>query len=97
MLFFNRNKIGKPLKIADCEGKVLHIGDKILYHYYDDSCNYNNYYIGIILYNSAFKEYGVAISNSMWYGTNPYDIKSYGKFVSISMNKNDSMNITKLN
>lgn len=86
MLFFNRNRIGRSLKITDCKDEILCIGDKIIYRNY----------IGVVLYNPEFKECGIAIGSSMWYGTNPYDIKSYGKFIAIPKDNSDKKFIKKL-
>lgn len=81
-----RGKVGTELKIMDKNGNNLKIGDTIMYGEYK----------GVILYNPKYKEYGVAIENSMWYGTDKYDIKSYGKFVAIPMDNGARMEIEQI-
>lgn len=70
-----KGKIGTQLNIMDKNHELLSVGDTIRYREYQ----------GILLYNPAYKQYGIALDNSMWYGDNKYNIESYGKFIEIPM------------
>ena len=86
---YPKGKIGTPLSIMDKEGNVLKVGDTVKYFRQ----------IGVILYNpncGRNGKYGVAISDSMWYGDNPYDIAAYGKFIEIPMDNGDKIHLEKL-
>lgn len=61
----------------------LSVGDDIQY----------GIYRGVLLYNHHYKQYGIAIENSMLDSSNKYDIDSYGKFVPIPMDNGDMMKI----
>lgn len=78
-----KGKIGTQLCIIDKIGNSLSVGDEIKYGDYK----------GILLYNHHFDQYGIAISNSMWYGDDKYNINSYGNFVEIPMDNGARMEI----
>lgn len=78
-----KGKIGTLLSIMDKNGYFLSVGDSIRYGKYQ----------GILLYNPEYSQYGVAIDGSMWYGDDPYNIGSYGKFIDIPMDNGGRMNI----
>lgn len=82
----SKGKIGTALPIMDKNGNTLAVGDRIRYSEYE----------GILLYNPAWKRYGVAIDGSLWYGDDPYNIDSYGKFMDIPMDNGARMEIEKL-
>lgn len=81
-----RGKIGTLLNIIDKDDKFIYVGDTIKY----------GEYRGIILYNPAYRQYGVVLDYSMWYGTDKYNIDSYGKFISIPMDNGAKMEIEKI-
>lgn len=66
--------------------KFIYVGDTIKYDEYQ----------GVILYNPDYRQYGVALDYSMWYGTDKYNIDSYGKFISIPMDNGAKMEIEKI-
>lgn len=71
----HKNKIGLILGIQDCNNEPLLVGDKVKY----------NDYVGRILYNPYSKLYELMLDYSMWYGTDEFNPKSYGKSISIPM------------
>lgn len=82
----SKGKIGTPLKIRDKNNNYLTVGDNIKYGDYQ----------GVLLYNPSYNQYGIALTYSMWYGNNKYDIKSYGKFIEIPMDNGARMELEKL-
>lgn len=82
----SKGRIGTLLKIQDRNGEQLSVGDFIQW----------GEYRGVILYNPNFEAYGLAVETSMWYGTDKYDIESYGKFLSIPMDNGARIEIEKL-
>lgn len=82
----SKGKIGTQLNLFDKNNEVLYVGDKITY----------GNYCGILLYNYISEQYGIALDYSMWYGTDKYDIKSYGKFIAIPMDNGAKMQIEKI-
>ena len=80
----SKGKIGLVLNISDKNNNILKVGDTIEYQNYK----------GILLYNPESKSYGVAIDSSLWYGTDIYDINSYGKFIDIPMDNGGKMFLT---
>lgn len=87
MCGYKEGKIGAILNLLDKNDTILCVGDEVKY----------GDYRGIILYSNTHKDYGVAISDSMWYGDNKYDINSYGKFVSIPKDNGAKMLLEKIN
>ena len=81
-----KGKIGLQLNIMDKLGNLLSVGDEIKYGKYK----------GILLYNHYCDQYGVSLTDSMWYVDDKYDINSYGKFVEIPMDNGGRMEIAKL-
>lgn len=81
-----KGKIGTQLCIIDKLGNPLFVGNEVKYRDYK----------GVFLYNYHCDQYGVAISDSMWYGDDRYDINSYGKFIEIPMDNGARMEIEKL-
>lgn len=79
-------KIGTQLCIMDRCGNLLSIGDETKYGEYK----------GILLYNHHYDQYGVALTDSMWYGDDKYNIDSYGKFIEIPMDNGVKMELEKL-
>lgn len=61
----------------------LSVGDEIRYGEYK----------GILLYNYHYEQYGVALSYSMCYGDDKYNIDSYGTFIEIPMDNGARMEI----
>ena len=80
-------KIGKVLPILDMNGKYICVGDFVMYGEYK----------GIALFNPACDSYGIALDYSMWYGDNPYDINSYGKFIEIPMDNGAKLELEIIN
>ena len=78
-----QSRIGTILGIMDRNRNYLVVGDEVKYGEYQ----------GVFLYEPERKEYGVAISDSMWYGDDKFNIKSYGKFVDIPMDNGARMKI----
>lgn len=79
-----QGRIGTILGIQDINNRWLKVGDKVKI--------LSNNTDGRILWNDDQKEYHIYYSYSMWYGINEYDVKSYGKSVSIRLDngkKND--------
>ena len=64
----------------------LSIGDTVRYGEYQ----------GVLLYNHHYDKYGIALDYSMWYGDDKYNPKSYGHFISISLDNSDKMKIEKI-
>lgn len=88
-IFHNRDiKICKELNITDKNDRWLFVGDTIRY------CDQDGEYQGVLLYNPSYEEYGIFFG--MWHGEDKYDSKSYGKFVSISLDNSDKMKIEKI-
>lgn len=81
-----KGKIGTQLNIMDKFGNYLSVGDEINYGEYN----------GILLYNYSYKQYGVALDYSMWYGNDKYNIDSYGKFIEIPMDNGARMELEKI-
>lgn len=79
----SEGRIGTILGIMDQKRNFLVVGDEVRYGKYQ----------GIILYEPKRKGYGIALSDSMWYGDNKYDIDSYGKFIDIPMDNGAKMEI----
>lgn len=79
----SKDKIGTSLKIMDKYRNYLFVGDEIRYGEYK----------GILLYNHHYNQYGIALDYSMWYGSDKYNIDSYGKFISIPMDNGTRMEI----
>lgn len=79
-------KIGTILGLMDKYGNYLVVGDEV---------RYGKYY-GVLLYDPGCRGYGVAVSYSMWYGNDKYDIASYGKFVEIPMDNGARMEILRI-
>lgn len=82
----SKGRVGTLLKIHDKNNTQLHVGDRLRYR----GCE------GILLYNHEYNEYGVAISDSKWYGDDEYSINSYGKFFLLPMDDGARMEIEKL-
>ena len=82
----SKGAIGTQLCIMDRYGDLLSVGDEIRYGEYK----------GILLYNYHYDQYGIALTDSMWYGDNKYNIDSYGKFVEIPMDNGAKVEIEKL-
>lgn len=82
----SKGKIGLTLNISDKNNHILSIGDRIMFRNYS----------GILLYNHHCNKYGIALSNSMWYGEDEDSIDSYGKFIEIPMDNGARMEITKI-
>ncbi len=78
-----KGRIGTKLCIIDKLGNVLSVGDKIKYGKYK----------GVLLYNHYYDQYGIALTNSMWYGDDKYNIDSYGKFIEIPMDNGGRMEL----
>lgn len=70
-----KGKIGTVLKIKDKHNKYLTVGDTVKYGEYS----------GKLLYEPIRGGYGIALDYSMWYGDDPYNIDSYGKFIDVPM------------
>lgn len=68
-------------------GKHICVGDFVMYGEYK----------GIVLFNPARDSYGIALDYSMWYGDNPYDINSYGKFIEIPMDNGAKLELEIIN
>lgn len=79
-------RLGHPLGIFDRNNTELCFGDEVQYGRYQ----------GILLYNYAYKEYGLALNGSMWYGENKYSIDSYGKWVAVPMDNGAKMELVKV-
>lgn len=79
----NKGKIGTQLYILDKFGNSLSVGDEIKYGKYK----------GILLYNYHYDQYGIALSDSMWYGDDICNIDSYGKFIEIPMDNGARMEL----
>lgn len=82
----SKGRIGTSLKIHDRNNTQLCVGNRLRYRGYE----------GILLYNHEYNEYGVAVSDSKWYGDNEHSISSYGKFLAIPMDDGARMEIEKL-
>ena len=82
----SKGKIGTILGIQDKNGEYLVVGDFISY----------GDYTGFLLYNHHYDRYGVALSYSMWYGDDKFNIDSYGKFIEIPMDNGARMELEKL-
>jgi hypothetical protein len=80
-------KIGTILGLIDKDKNFLLVGDTIRYGNYE----------GVILYEPERKGYGVALTCSMWYGDDKYDINSYGKFIDLPMDNGARMEIELIN
>lgn len=81
-----KGKLGMQLCIIDKFGNSLSVGDDIKYGEYK----------GVLLYNHYYNQYGIALSDSMWYGDDRYNINSYGKFIEIPMDNGARMEISKI-
>lgn len=81
----SKGRIGLPLKIKDCNGEVLAVGDFVKYGDFG----------GVLLYNHHLDQYGVAVDTSLTYGHDEYSIDSYAKFVPIPMDNGARMEIIK--
>lgn len=81
-----KGKIGTPLSLIDKNRQQLFVGDELQYGQYH----------GILLYNPASEQYGIALDYSKWYSDNKYDIKAYGKFIAIPMDNGARMEIEKI-
>lgn len=79
----SEEKIGTILGLIDKDKNFLLVGDTIRYGNYE----------GVILYEPERKGYGVALTFSMWYGDDKYDINSYGKFIDLPMDNGARMEI----
>ena len=75
---FSKGKIGEPLGIFDKNGRELFVGDKIRY----------GKYIGRILFNGTYE---LMLSYSLWYGYDEYNVKSYGKSITIPLDNGGRM------
>lgn len=80
---YAKGRIWTVLGIQDRNSEPLFVGDKVRY----------GDYIGRILYNPAFDSYDVMPDYSMWYGTNEFDVKSYGKCVSVPMDNGAKLDL----
>ena len=80
-------KIGTILGITDRNSDFLRVGDEVIYR--------ENR--GIILYDPSYKKYVIALSYSMWYGDNKYDVNSYGKAIVVPMDNGARMDIKLIN
>lgn len=78
-------KVGTILGIQDKNNEWLKVGDKVMI--------LSNDIEGRILWNEAQKEYHIFYSYSMWYGSDEFDTKSYGKSVSIRLDNGDKNNL----
>ena len=81
-----KGKIGSQLCLMDRLDNLLSVGDEVKYGEYE----------GILLYNPYYKQYGVALDYSMWYGDDKYNIDSYGKFIEIPMDNGARMELEKI-
>ena len=77
--------IGISTGLLDRHGKEIVTGDKVLLT--------NSSIDGIVLYNRYAGSFGVFYSYSMWYGDNPYNPDSYGKYISIPADNGMRMEI----
>lgn len=77
--------IGINTGLLDRYGNEIITGNKVLF--------VNSGIDGIVLYNRHAKQFGVFYSYSMWYGDNPYNADSYGKFIVIPMDNGMRMEI----
>lgn len=84
---YKESKIGLELNLMDKNGNRLSVGDDIRY----------GEYIGVLLYDSYCRKYGIHISNSLCCFGDKYDEDSYGKFIEIPMGNGARMEIEKLN
>ena len=82
----SKGEIGTVLNLLDKNRSILSVGDTIRYGEYK----------GVLLYNHHYDEYGVALDYSMWYGNDKYNIDSYGKFISITIDNGARMKIEKI-
>lgn len=82
----SKGKFGTQLNLMDKNKNFLSVGDTIQYGEYK----------GVLLYNHHYGQYGVALDSSMWYGTDKYNIDSYGKFIAIPMDNGARMEIEKI-
>lgn len=82
---YKEGRIGLQLPIRDKNNNVLAVGDTI---------RYGEYY-GVLLFEPDSREYCIALGYSMWYGDNPYDTESYGKFIDIPMDNGARMELEK--
>lgn len=80
-------RIGTILGIMDQNRNFLVVGDEVRYGKYQ----------GILLYDPKRKGYRIALSDSMWYANDKYDINSYGKFVDIPIDNGAKMEIKLIN
>lgn len=78
-----KGRIRTQLNIIDKNMNALSVGDVIKYGEYK----------GILLYNHHYNQYGVALDDSMWYGSDKYNIDSYGKFIEIPMDNGARMEL----
>lgn len=81
---YQKGKIGTELRLLDKDKNTLFVGDNIKYMGYQ----------GKLLYNYHFDQYGIALD--MWRGDDPYNIDSYGGFISIPMDNGARMEIEKI-
>lgn len=81
-----KGRIGTQLNLMDKNKSALSVGDTVQYGEYK----------GVLLYNHHYGQYGIALDYSMWYGTDKYNIDSYGKFIEIPMDNGARMEIEKL-
>lgn len=79
----SKGKVGTVLPIQDRSGKNICIGDHIKW----------GSYTGIVLFNPSSNQYGLALSYSMWYGDDLYNIDSYGKFIDLPMDNGAKMEL----
>ena len=84
MTCYTEEKIGTLLGIQDKNGNWLRCGDTIK----------RNNYIGIILFNHHTKRYEIYLNYSRWYGSNIFDIESYGKSIDLPLDNGAKMEIT---
>lgn len=78
---YAENRIGSILGIQDKYGEWLLVGDKIRYGKYK----------GRILFDGNM--YVLMLDYSMWYGTDEFNVLSYGKAIPIPMDNGGRMNI----
>lgn len=83
MTGYTEGKIGTLLGIQDKNGNWLRCGDTIK----------RNNYIGIILFNHHTKRYEIYLNSSRWYGSNIFDIESYGKSIDLPLDNGAKMEI----
>ena len=76
---------GMNTGLLDRNGNAIMTGDKVLL--------INSSIDGVVLYNRYAGQFGVFYSYSMWYGDNPNNPDSYGKFIAIPADNGMRMEI----